>query len=123
MRMLGVYPVRFQSGIRIKNFAAGNTLLIYQHMCRLRRAVDEKGEGKGAYKDKQAENNIAQDDGSDSQRERDDADRPEPVRAPLLMLVFMSVPFEFKGLPWHRYENCSIISAIGGLAEWLLHRS
>jgi len=91
-----VKPERFEALVRIADSATGNARLVYCDAHVLWRSVDEYGQGKNCRKDKDGENNVTQDDGGNGYCQSNDAYRPEPVLASLLVLILVSVPFYFE---------------------------
>ena len=98
MRMLGVNPESPESGVGVVNPIPRDPTLVHNDVHVLRHFVDEKREGKDGREEENGEDDVAEDDGSDRYRYRDDAHGPEPVRAPLLVFVLVGIPLHFEGL-------------------------
>src|SRR3989344_2628930 len=99
--MFRIYPERLEGLVRITNLAPTDTLLVYSDVqCAWWAAGEErKREDANEYQDSQ--NDVTEDHRSNSQRDRDNTYRPEPVWTSFLMFILMGVPLYFKRWLWH----------------------
>src|SRR3989344_9029884 len=97
MRMFRVEPVGGQSIVGVMNLAAGDALLSYHYMYLVWLFVYKQDQSESAYYYKYAEDHIAEDYRGYGNGGRNNAYRPEPVRASLLVLMFISIPFNLEG--------------------------
>ena len=76
------------------HFVLGDTSFVDHDVGSFWWAVDEKDESKDARKHQEAEDDVAEDDGDDSEGERDDSHSPEPLGTSFFVFVFMGTPLD-----------------------------
>ena len=90
--MLGINPKGREGLKRVEHITSPYMSLGQRDMNIFWRAVEEEGQGEGGDNDKDAQDNIAEDDTSQSDGPRDDTSRPEPIWVTLFVLILVGVP-------------------------------